>query len=124
LNFYTNNEEVQAVNKKAWYVLVAFVFFDCMQGVSAGNIAGLGLMSKVKWVTVFDYWVLGIPLSYYLMMKKDMGIEGLWYGPTLACLMNYIFYEITIKSADWEQISIDINEKMDAQKAKMDDAKK
>ena len=38
LGFYTNNEEVKAVINKAWWVLVIFVFFDCMQGVAAGNI--------------------------------------------------------------------------------------
>ena len=54
---------------KAWFVLTLFVFFDCMQGVSAGNISGLGLMDKVKYVTIINYWVLGIPLSYYAMFK-------------------------------------------------------
>jgi len=92
---------VQAVNKQAWYMLVIFVFFDCMQGVAAGNISGLGLMPKAKYVTIFDYWVLGIPLSCYTMFKLNMGIEGLWYGPTVACLMNYVFYEYFIHSADW-----------------------
>jgi Na+-driven multidrug efflux pump len=75
-----------------------------MQGVSAGNISGLGLMEKVKYVTIFNYWVLGIPLSYYAMFKQNLALKGLWYGPTLACMMNYVLYEIKIRSSDWQLI--------------------
>ena len=62
-------------------------------------------MSKVKWVTAFDYWALGIPLSLYMMFKAQMHIEGLWYGPTLAVFMNYIFYTYEINKADWQEIA-------------------
>ena len=72
---YTHNEEIIASMKKAWYVLVVFVLFDCTQGVAAGNISGLGIMQKVKWVTAFDYWVLGIPLSLYMMFKANLHID-------------------------------------------------
>ena len=30
-----------------------------------------------------------------------MGIEGLWYGPTLAVCINYLFYMKTVNEADW-----------------------
>jgi Na+-driven multidrug efflux pump len=100
-DFYTKDQDVQTAMERAWYILTIFVFFDCMQGVAAGNISGLGLMRDVRFVTAFNYWVLGIPLSVYTMFKLDMGLEGLWYGPTIACLMNYIMYEYKIHSCDW-----------------------
>jgi multidrug resistance protein, MATE family len=65
-SFYTLDEDVKSTMNTAWPILCVFVFFDCMQGVSAGNISGLGLMAKVKWVTAFSYWIVGIPLSIYL----------------------------------------------------------
>jgi MATE family multidrug resistance protein len=92
IDFYTTDEDVKKAILPAWYVLVFFVFFDCMQGVSNGLISGLGLMSDVKWVTTVAYWVVGIPVSYFLMFEKNMDLEGLWYGPTLACLINYLYY--------------------------------
>jgi Na+-driven multidrug efflux pump len=72
-----------------------------MQCVSVGKISGLNLMDKVKWVSMINYWAVGIPLSYFLMFKKDMALEGLWYGPTVACLLNYVSYEIAIRRFDW-----------------------
>ena len=115
MNFYTKDESVHQVAYQAWYVLTLFTFFDCMQGVSAGNISGLNLMAKVKWVTTINYWVIGIPVALYLMFKLDMGIEGLWYGPTLACAFNYFIYEYVIKSADWHEIAAQVAKKMAAE---------
>lgn len=101
ITFYTDNQEVIEVLHQAWYVFIVFVFFDCMQGVAAGMISGLGIMQRAKWLTAFDYWVLGIPVSIHMMFKLKLGIEGLWYGPTLAVFMNYILYSWIIYSADW-----------------------
>ena len=60
--------------KPAWIVILIFVFFDCVQGVSAGNISGLGLMKKVTWVTGFDYWVVGIPVSLCFMFVIKLAL--------------------------------------------------
>jgi Na+-driven multidrug efflux pump len=62
-------------------------------------------MNKVKWVTAFDYWVLGIPISLYMMFRANLHIEGLWYGPTVAVLMNYIWYTYVIHFTDWQEIA-------------------
>jgi MATE family multidrug resistance protein len=88
--------------KRAWYILSVFVFFDCMQGVNAGNISGLGIIDRVKFVTIVNYWVIGIPISFYLAFRLHMALEGLWYGPTMAVFLNYCIYEYEIRQADWE----------------------
>ena len=64
-------------------------------------------MKKVTWVTMFDYWALGIPLSLYTMFYLDWGLAGLWMGPTLACAMNLFIYYHYISGSNWEQISKD-----------------
>ena len=69
MGFYTHDKTVQAKMNEAWYVLTIFVFFDCMQGVDVGNLSGLGIMSRVKLVTIFDYWVVGIPISMFMMFN-------------------------------------------------------
>ena len=101
MEFYTADTGVIDVMASAWPMLTVFVFFDCMQGVASGQISGLNMMGKVKWVTGFNYWVLGIPISCVLMFHYNLGIAGLWVGPTIACLMNYILYEYHILGTDW-----------------------
>ena len=78
-----------------------FIYFDCMQAVANSNIQGLNLIHKVTWVTMFDYWAIGIPLSIVTMFHFGWGLGGLWMGPTVACLMNYIIYCFYVNRADW-----------------------
>ena len=54
-----------------------------------------------------------------MMFHFDLGIEGLWYGPSLACALNYIMYSATIKAADWHQIAADTAARMTKEKAEM-----
>ena len=75
-------------------------------------------MKQAKYVTLVSYWVVGIPLSYVLMFKADMSCEGLWYGPTAACLLNYVFYEYYIRRADWQQIADNTIAKLNKDSAK------
>lgn len=44
IKFQTSNEEIQKVLKSAWSILQLFVFFDCMQAVNLGMVAGVGLV--------------------------------------------------------------------------------
>ena len=44
IEFYTEDEKIREAVDPAWKVLIFFVFFDCMQGVSNGNVQGLGLL--------------------------------------------------------------------------------
>ena len=91
--------------RKAWWVLCIFVFFDCMQGVINGIVTGLSIVKKVKYATMISYWVYGIPLSYYCMENLELGIEGLWFGPSLAVLLNYVIYENAISKANWQLVA-------------------
>ena len=89
-----------------------------MQGVSNGQISGLGLNSKAKWITSIDYWLVGIPISCVCIFKLDMSLAGLWYGPTVACMLNYYFYERIINSADWQEIVDQTRDKLQKDKEK------
>ena len=66
-DFYTERQDVKDEIYQAWPMLIVFVLTDTMQGVLNGVINGLGLVSKAKFVTLFDYWVVGIPISYYCL---------------------------------------------------------
>lgn len=69
--------------------------------MSSGNVSGLNLVHKVKFMTIFNYWVVGIPISYYTMFECDWALFGLWIGPTMAVTLNFFFYQYFIRTADW-----------------------
>ena len=41
-------------------------------------------------------------MSSVLVFHYKMSIEGLWYGPTMAVMINYIYYLRTVNNADWQ----------------------
>jgi len=67
----------------------------------SSSIQGLGVVAKIRFVTIVSYWVFGIPVAWYLMFQQDMKLKGLWYGPTLACLINFVYYQYIINTTDW-----------------------
>jgi Na+-driven multidrug efflux pump len=46
------------------------------------------------------YYVIGIPLAYYLTLKTPLGIKGPWIAMTTAgALVTFIFF-LVLKSLD------------------------
>jgi len=123
IGFYTNRELVKESIRPAWYILSLFTFFDCMQIVDASTIGGLGMVKKIKYSSLISYWIFGIPIAFYLAIHLDMKLEGLWYGPTIACALNFLQYEVIIRKTSWEKIANEMKERMENEK-KRDEAVK
>ena len=47
------------------------------------------------------YFVCGIPISLYFAFNKDMGITGIWIGPSFAVAFLTITYNVIIANIDW-----------------------
>jgi MATE family multidrug resistance protein len=67
-------------------LLVVAAFFQLSDGV---QVVGLGALRGVKDVkiptiiTLFAYWVIGLPMSYVFAFKLNLGVQGIWYGLSL-----------------------------------------
>ena len=83
------------------FTLSIFVFFDCMQSIGVGIIRGLGKQGIASIATAFGYWIFGIPISLVCVFNWDLGIEGLWYGPTTAITFNFFLYYFIVIRTDW-----------------------
>lgn len=70
---------------------------DAVQVVALGMLRGVQDTRVPMWLAAFAYWVVGIPSSYMLAFKLDLGPGGLWAGMTLgltvaACAMLWRFW--------------------------------
>lgn len=97
---YIEDVEVASI---ASGLLVIAAFFQLSDGV---QVAGLGILRGVydvyipTAITLFAYWIVGIPLGYYLSDSQAMGVEGIWYGLLIgltfsAILLVLRFYWVT-----------------------------
>lgn len=68
--------------------------------------------------------MLGIPVSLLCVFVWDLGILGLWIGPTCAVLFNTGCYVFLIKMIDWQQLIESVEERRMVDKIKVDSPKK
>lgn len=79
-SLFNDDQEVIAIAAHLLLWAAVFQISDSVQAISAGLLRGL---KDVHFPTVFiavAYWVIGIPLGYYLTFYQDFGPSGIWIG--------------------------------------------
>jgi MATE family multidrug resistance protein len=77
---FTNNREVAALSSALLVFAALFQISDASQAIGVGLLRG---MKDVRIPTAFvaiAYWVVGIPVGYYLAFPLHLGASGIWLG--------------------------------------------
>lgn len=73
-------EAIVAVGMAFVFVAALFQLADAGQVMALGLLRGLGDTRRPMLLTVFSYWLVGIPSSYLLAFPAGLGGLGLWLG--------------------------------------------
>jgi len=69
------------------YIAAVFQLFDGVQVVAIGALRGAGdTRTPMIWNFV-GYWLLGLPVGYYLCFVAGYGVLGLWVGLSLGLII-------------------------------------
>ncbi|MEX1120930.1 MAG: MATE family efflux transporter, partial [Balneolales bacterium] len=79
-SIYTNDADVQNIAISLIYMAAIFQISDGLQVSGYGALRGLKDTKIPMYVNLLAYWVIGLPLGYYLGIYKNIGPEGLWIG--------------------------------------------
>lgn len=102
---FSNDEDVIEMVAKVIPVIMLCHFFDVPGAILNGVLRGIGRQRIGGYLNLFLYYVIAVPLSFYLAFSLDLGLSGLWLGilfalVTLAVVETiYIFY-----FCDWLEI--------------------
>jgi MATE family multidrug resistance protein len=114
VGLYISESEVEVVSIAVRLMLIAAVFqlSDGIQVVGLGILRGISDINIPTWITMFAYWVVALPLGYFLgfTLKQDaIGIWlGLWAGLTMsAILLTTRFYYMVAKMKKTGQYSLE-----------------
>jgi MATE family multidrug resistance protein len=79
-SLYTPIETVAAA--AAGFLLFAAVFqiFDCIQATANGALRGVKDTRLPMAITLFGYWVVGLPVAVWLAFGTALGPAGIWWG--------------------------------------------
>ncbi|RFS22763.1 MATE family efflux transporter [Chitinophaga silvatica] len=84
---YIQDPQVIHIASKLLIIAAFFQLFDGTQVVGLGILRGLGDVKVPTVITLFAYWVFGIPLGYLLGIKLGYGVEGVWWALLLGLLI-------------------------------------
>lgn len=85
--FYTGDAEVVAMASSLLVLAAFFQLFDGIQAVATGALRGLGDTRTPMVAHVVFYWVVGLPLGWWLTYPKGWGAPGFWVGLSLALIL-------------------------------------
>ena len=77
---YTHDAAIATLATSLLGYAAAFQYPDGIQVLSAGALRGLRDTRAPMVVTVFSYWVLGMPLGWWLGIAMGHGPQGMWWG--------------------------------------------
>jgi MATE family multidrug resistance protein len=67
-------------------IAAAFQMLDGTQVVASGILRGLGRTKPAAIFNLFGYYVLALPLAYWLGVRRGHGVSGVWWGLAVGVL--------------------------------------
>jgi MATE family multidrug resistance protein len=99
--WFTQDKAVMHIGSGLLILAAIFQISDSVQANAMGLLRG---RQEVKFPTlfvIFAYWVIAIPLGYYLGFSQKMGVEGIWIGLVIGLTIAAI--GLTWKTLNYQQ---------------------
>jgi len=89
---YVDDYEVISLASSLLIIAGLFQLSDGVQAVGLGVLRGIRDTKTPTLVTFISYWVIAIPLSYYLGLICDYGLFGVWIGLSVGLTIAAVFH--------------------------------
>ncbi len=80
IRIFTPNPDIIQTGVHLLFAAAFFQMFDGIQVVATGALRGTGETRIPMFAAVVCYWLLGLPVGYYLGFTLGWGVLGLWVG--------------------------------------------
>ena len=87
-------DDSSVINIPSTLLIIAGLFqiSDGIQAVGLGILRGIRDIKKPTVVTFISYWIISIPLSYFLGIEYGYGVYGIWIGLSIGLTLAAIFH--------------------------------
>ena len=87
IGLYTQDTEIARWATSFLFCAACFQFFDMTQCAGFGVLRGLGDTQIPFLFNIVGYWLVGIPLSYWLVFSQGYDAIALWWGLTAGLVL-------------------------------------
>lgn len=95
--WYTQDSSVGYMASGLLWIAALFQLSDGLQCVSLGVLRGITDTKMPTVITIIAYWVIGIPVGYYLGFHRGMSLYGIWYALLAALTFSAIMLLIRFR---------------------------
>jgi MATE family multidrug resistance protein len=89
---FTNNEEIIALSSNLLIIAALFQMFDGLQVTVIGILRGLEDVKAPTIITLVSYWLIALPLAYFLAFKLSLETVGIW----IALLVSLVIVAVSL----------------------------
>ena len=93
---YSDDATVLALAAGLLPIAAAFQLFDGVQVVGGGILRGMGRTRPAAVFHLVGFYVLGLPLAWWLTFERGFGLPGLWWGLALALAVVALAFVVWI----------------------------
>jgi len=84
---YTKDLNVIVIAAQLLIFAAFFQLFDGIQVVGLGILRGMGDVKIPTIITLFAYWIVGIPIAYLFGIILNYGANGIWLGLSVGLMV-------------------------------------
>lgn len=103
---YTSDKAVIIIASQLLIIVAFFQLFDGTQVVGLGILRGMGDVNIPTLITFIAYWIIGLPVGYFLGIYFNWGVNGVWCGLMVgllsASIMLFIRFDRISRFREYE----------------------
>ena len=92
--FYVESPEVIGMASMLLIIAGFFQISDGIQAVGLGILRGIRDTKIPTFITFISYWVISIPICYFLGISLDFGVYGIWVGLSIGLTLAAVFHVV------------------------------
>jgi multidrug resistance protein, MATE family len=109
---YVHDPEVISIASTLLVIAALFQLSDGTQVVCLSALRGLQDVKVPSLLIFVAYWIIALPLGYWLAFRAGLGAEGVWYGLltglTLTALIMYVRFHYLLRNVAHEEERIPV----------------
>jgi MATE family multidrug resistance protein len=94
---YINESHVAEMATGLLIIAAFFQLSDGIQCVGLGILRGIGDTKIPTVITIIAYWVIGIPIGYYLGFKTGLSLYGIWISLSIGLSFSALLLTFRFK---------------------------
>ena len=112
--FFTKAEDVEVIQLAAQLMIIAALFqlSDGIQVVALGSLRGIQDVKIPSVITFIAYWIIAVPLGYFLCVTLKMGAFGMWIALGLGLTVSAVLLVMRFLTLSQKKINAFENHKL------------